>query len=243
MQNLIIDIGNTYTKIYVFENEKIVSEYKYTSFNPKQSEKIKKLHPNIQNAILSTVKETDYEIFINILPKSKTFFFLDNHLKFPFENKYKTPETLGKDRLAAAAAAVFLYPQTNVLVIDAGTAITYEFITDKGRYLGGNIAPGLQTRFRSLHQFTGKLPLLKPNFDLQNRYGQNTTEAIQLGVQNGIIAEMEYYIADFENHFKNPKVILTGGDSFFFADKLKKTIFAKPNFLAYGLYAILLHNI
>jgi type III pantothenate kinase len=161
-------------------------------------------------------------------------------LRLPFKNLYKTPETLGTDRLAAAAGAFSHFPDTNVLVIDAGTAITYEFM-EPGLYLGGNISPGLMIRFRALHRFTGKLPLVNPSSGYEYP-GQTTTSAIATGVIRGMIYEINEYIRTFEKKYADTRIILTGGDGDFFRDKLLKEVLYMPDLVMEGLNFILEYN-
>ena len=148
---------------------------------------------------------------------------------------------MGKDRIAAMVGAFDLYPDTNVLVIDAGTAITYDLLNDKGRYLGGNISPGLEMRYKALHRFTDKLPLVNQG-NMEQLYGQTTEEAIRAGVQHGIVFEADKAIDTFKEFYNNLKVIITGGDAKFFDKKLKNSFFVHFNLTALGLNRILEHN-
>ena len=127
-------------------------------------------------------------------------------------------------------------------MIDSGTAITYDIVTDKGEYLGGNISPGLKTRFRALHNFTGKLPLLNEDESLDGLFGTNTTEAITLGVQNGMLYEIEGTVKKFSLKFNDLLVVFTGGDSFFFENRINFNNFAEPYLVAFGLNEILEYN-
>ena len=167
---------------------------------------------------------------------------MNENTSLPIKNLYKTPSTLGKDRIAVAVAANYLKPNTNVLVIDAGTTITYEFIDTKGQYLGGNISPGMKMRFNSLHTFTKKLPLIEhtENSDL---LGNDTKSAISSGIINGIIFEMDGYINTLKEKYADIVIFLTGGDTFFFESTLKNRIFAHKNLLLIGLNRILNYNV
>jgi type III pantothenate kinase len=129
-----------------------------------------------------------------------------------------------------------------VLVIDAGTAITYEMITAENEYLGGNISPGMETRFKALNQFTGKLPLVTPSDDFQ-LLGTNTESAIRAGVQLGLLFEVEQYITYFNNIYQNLEIIITGGNAKFFDKKLKNSIFVHFNLTLIGLNRILEYNV
>jgi type III pantothenate kinase len=166
---------------------------------------------------------------------------LSANTPLPIENRYLTKETLGKDRIAAVVGAYDLYPNQNLLVIDAGTAITYDFINEKGQYLGGNISPGIEMRFKALNYYTGKLPRVQPK-EWNKLYGSTTEEAILGGVLNGVVFEVDKTIESFKEFYKNLKVIITGGDAEFFDNKLKNSFFVNFNLLALGLNRILEYN-
>ena len=159
----------------------------------------------------------------------------------PFKNLYKTPKTLGLDRIALIAAAASQYRAKNILVIDAGTCITYDFINSKNEYLGGAISPGLTIRYEALHNLTAKLPLLKPK-DLDVFIGNTTETSIHSGVINGVINEIDGVIKQYQSSNKDLTVILTGGDTNFLAKRLKSSIFANSNFLLEGLNHLLKIN-
>ena len=160
----------------------------------------------------------------------------------PIENRYQTPQTLGPDRLAAAVGAYAGHGGQPLLVVDAGTAITFDTVTASGAYLGGTISPGLQMRFEALHQYAEHLPLLTPG-EQEGLVGRTTAEAIVLGVQNGILAEIDYYVREFGSIFGKPTVVLTGGDMFFLLNRLnnmaKYIIFAERNLVLDGLHSII----
>ncbi len=161
--------------------------------------------------------------------------------KVPLINRYKTPETLGKDRLALAVGAVTKFPGENILAIDAGTTITYEFITNNNEYLGGAISPGIKMRFKALNNFTGKLPLIT-EIETDHLIGHDTKTSIQSGVLNGVIKEIDGIIDEYKNRFGALKVLVTGGDYIYFVKKLKNSIFATPNLVLEGLNKILIFN-
>jgi type III pantothenate kinase len=243
MENLIIDLGNTVLKAYVFKNDSIIdngiaSDYLHFS---KIIDEFKNAY-EISNCIISSVRADD-EAFLQFLKSDFDLIIMSASLQLPVEISYKTPQTLGLDRLAAVCGASFLFPNENVLVIDAGTAITYDFLESGKIYHGGTISPGINTRFKALHNFTGKLPLLSINKDLNNVLGETTEEAIILGVQNGIIHEVNGVIAAFVEKFGKITVVFTGGDSFFFDYLIKSCIFAEPNLTAFGLNKILKLNV
>ena len=159
----------------------------------------------------------------------------------PIENLYLTKDTLGVDRLANAVAANSIFPQRNVLVVDCGTCVKYDFVNHKNQYLGGSISPGLQMRFKALNQFTGKLPLLKPEAH-PSLIGDSTETAITSGVINGLVAEIKGVIKSYTSIYENLTVILTGGDASFFDKELKSNIFVEPNLTLIGLNEILRYN-
>lgn len=155
----------------------------------------------------------------------------------PFFNNYGSPRSLGVDRIALAAAAAVNYPKKNVLVIDAGTCITFEFKNANDEYLGGAIAPGIQMRFKALHDYTAKLPLVSLA-SVEDFIGNNTETSILSGVVNNVVQEIDGVINQYLARFEDLTVILTGGDTLFLAERVKNTIFANPNFLLEGLNAI-----
>ncbi len=239
--NLVVDIGNTRTKFSVFNRGDVLFTVPVDEFRPEHIEILKQEHPGLDKAILSTVKDYPEELKNSFIKSFSTFIELDENTPLPIENLYKTKSTLGKDRLAAVAGAFDLYPDTNVLVIDAGTALTFDIINDKRQYLGGNISPGLEMRFSALNKFTGKLPLVQKN-DFPKLFGTTTEEAILAGVQHGIIFEVDRAIEIFKDFYSNLKVIITGGDADFFDKKLKNSFFVRFNLVAIGLNRILEYN-
>jgi type III pantothenate kinase len=200
------------------------------------------LRNGIKNAIVSSVKGYPIPGSARLKRYLNQYIELDPYTPLPIKNSYRTPDSLGKDRLAAVIGGNSIFPGSNILIIDAGTAITYDFIKADGTYIGGNISPGLKMRFQALHQYTNQLPLLKreANFEL---LGRDTHEAIVSGVQNGIVFELNQYIAALSNQNQNLHIILTGGDSKFFDNKLKYPIFVEPNLVLLGLNKILKYNI
>ncbi len=240
--NLIIDVGNTYVKLAVFRKHKIVKKH-FTNVSVLIStvKKILKKYPQINNAILSSVgnlKNNKLQKIQNTID----LMYLDSNVKLPFNNLYKTPKTLGSDRIALVSASAFKYPNKNVLIIDAGTCITYDFITKENDYLGGSISPGISLRYKSLHNLTANLPLLNRE-QPKNIIGRNTKDSIHSGVINGVVNEIQGIIKEYEKNFEELTVILTGGDAEFLSKPLKSSIFANSNFLLEGLNYILEYNI
>ncbi len=239
--NLIIDIGNSRIKVSVFNRGDVIFTIPLEEISPENIQMLKNEHPSLNQAILSTVRDIPSELENYLAANFDTFIELDAETPLPIENLYQTKDTLGKDRIAAVVGAFDLYPNTNVLVIDAGTAITFDIINEQGQYLGGNISPGLEMRFKALNKFTGRLPLVGKN-DFDNLYGRTTEEAILAGVQHGIVFETDKAIETFKEFYNNLKVIITGGDAIFFDKKLKNSFFVHFNLTALGLNRILEHN-
>jgi len=239
--NLIIDTGNTRTKLALFQGSEMVAFSGFEGVGAKQIIQFCELNLLIKNAIVSTVKEYPSEINEYLSQRYNTVFFTHN-TSVPITNKYCTPETLGKDRLAGVIGALRLIPASDILVIDAGTAITYDFATASGEYLGGAISPGITMRYKALHTFTDRLPLLD-YFDDAQLIGDDTSTSIHSGVLNGTVAEMEGIIQHYRNLYPGLKIILTGGDHNYFDKRLKIKTFAAPNLVLEGLNLILDFNI
>ena len=239
--NLVVDVGNTLVKLAVFEENKLF--YK-KSLKPKFIQKeilvVKEKFKSINKAILSSVGDLEIEDVIWI-KNNFDLLELDAHTKLPFENLYKTPNTLGLDRIGLVCASVQKYPNKNVLIIDAGTCITYDFVNKENEYLGGAISPGMLIRYKALNDFTAKLPLLEPEIP-DNIIGNSTKDAIHSGVIFGVLNEMDGVIKSYKLIYKDLTVILTGGDTNFLSKQLKSSIFANSNFLLEGLNYILHFN-
>lgn len=236
--NLTIDQGNSSTKIGFFDKGALIATYKLLFIDQKSLAKYTEQHPPDNVIVSSVTGETDYLIdhFQNL--RGKLIFF--NHTTpIPIHNEYKTPETLGKDRLAGVIGAWALYPNQPLLVIDAGTAITFDLLTDD-TYLGGNISPGLQMRFTALNEQTRNLPLVEQ--EPTHFWGTTTEEAIRSGVQNSVLMEIESYINKVKTLFSDAKTIITGGDADFFASYTKNLIFVHPNLVLSGLNRIIEYN-
>lgn len=242
--NLVIDQGNTFTKIGIFDKGILIYSDSGKKFDKNFVDKARAKYP-IDKLIVSSVQNdytNEYELRAQLgLNNSIQVHLLSSNSVLPIKSNYKTPHTFGKDRLAALAGAHGLYKGCPKLIIDAGTAITIDYLDADGTFLGGNISPGLQTRFNALHANTKKLPLLKPNDDTPF-LGLSTDEAIWSGVQNGVIFELDSYINHFNSLNINTKTILTGGDAYFFVKKLKNTIFVNLNLVQSGLNTILEYN-
>ncbi len=239
--NLIIDVGNTFVKIAAFSEGRILYQLQIPAEElVEEIDKILLMYPGIKSAILASVTRMD-EDQLRMISEKTELYIVDHQLKTPFENRYSSPETLGTDRIALAASAVLHYGGTNTLVIDAGTCVTYDMITEDAVYLGGAISPGLLMRYRALHQFTDGLPGLEPG-DNHDLIGKTTEESIHSGVVNGLCMEIEGVIGQYQSRYELLTVILTGGDAQFLSKRLKKAIFAHSNFLLEGLNFLLEYN-
>ncbi len=237
---LTIDIGNTSSKAVIFDKDNIKEVCYYKKLSLKDLKDIFSHHA-ITATILSSVAETKKEV-IHFLRSNSVFLLLNSKTKLPVKNRYKTPETLGCDRLASAVGAAKLFPGKNVLVIDAGTCIKYDFINSKKEYLGGSISPGLRMRFQALHNFTERLPLIEPG-KVPTLTGTSTKDSILTGVQLGIVNEMNGFIEQYRKKYRTLKVVMSGGDATLFAGHIKSSIFAAPNSIHLGLHEILTYNV
>ena len=237
--NLILDVGNSLLKIALFKKSQLIQKFKFTENYKRNIEDIISEN-NVTHSIISNVGRIDDSI-INILKESTNLLLVSNQLKFPFKNLYKSKNTLGQDRLALVSAAAFKFPKENVLIVDAGSCITYDFKNNNNEYLGGGISPGILMRFKSLNIFTSNLPLI--DFDsIHQLIGNNTKNSINSGVINGTISEINGIIQQYCEEFKNIRIILTGGDSNFLLKRIKNSIFADQNFLLVGLNKLLEDN-
>jgi len=239
--NLVIDIGNTRIKWAVFNSRHLLAHDHTDELTLQLLGQIFHNFSDINQAILASVRDfpTDCR---NLLNEQTDFFIeLSHHTPVPIVNRYKTPQTLGLDRLAAAVGAAANFPGRPLLIIDAGTAITIDFVSPSGEYLGGNISPGIGTRYRALNQFTGKLPLveLKDEFWI---LGDDTESAIRAGVQQGVIFEIESYITHYKKTDSDLVVVLTGGDSAFITRHLKSDVDQMADLTLRGLDEILIFN-
>jgi len=235
---LVIDIGNTSTKLALFEDKDI-----FTTLNINECclKSIQQFVADIEvsTTIISSVKKINSEI-LSVSNYYKGF-VLSEQIAVPIKNNYKTLDTLGKDRLAGVVGAHVLYPKKDIILFDLGTCLTIDFVSKEGEYLGGRISPGIEMRYKALHTFTDKLPLVKKE-KTTSIIGDNTNAAIVSGVQQGILTEIKSLIS--EGRSKNPDTvaIITGGDCFFFEKELKNSIFANPNLVLIGLNEILDFN-
>ncbi|MGJ8664811.1 MAG: type III pantothenate kinase [Patiriisocius sp.] len=239
---LIVDVGNTLNKLAVFDggmlvHKKVLGKEEFLD----AVNDVSATYPAIDYCMISSVGKLSEETIkaLNTLYKVRV---LTHESKIPFINLYETPTTLGVDRIALVAAAAVQFPEKSTLVIDAGSAITYDFLTNENKYLGGAIAPGIAMRYKALHHFTANLPLLEKIEDF-TLIGNSTNRAMHSGVLEGVLFEMDGVIDAYKKEYPDLTIILTGGDTDFLRDRLKNDIFANSNFLLEGLNHILEHNI
>jgi len=246
MANLVIDIGNTFTKIAVFDNGELLYTEHFITVDPGTLNKFLTSYP-IDKAIISSVKK-DQEDWQTILSEKTQLTYFSAGMTTGIHNHYLTPKTLGLDRLAAVTGAGYLYPGKNNLVIDGGTCITYDYIDSNLNYFGGSISPGLAMRYNALNYYTSNLPVVKADDKFTDNLGKDTLTAIRSGVQNGIKYELTGFIESYTKDQQQLNIILTGGDSIFFDTLLKNSIFApyikiEPHLVLKGLNAaIQKHN-
>jgi len=236
--NLVIDYGNTFAKVGIFNQQTLVEKHTFSDAH--------KLHQFLdqstaENFLISSVNADEHQV-LSWARHAQRKFILHHTLPLPITNLYATPNTLGVDRLAGVCGAQQLFPHKHRLVIDAGTCITFDFVDNEGNYHGGAIAPGLSMRFQALHTFTARLPLISP-VDQPDLIGDSTETCIQSGVINGMLAEIDGIIQQYHAKFDELEVILCGGDSHFFENKLKRSIFAVPDLVLVGLNSILIYNV
>ena len=239
--NLIIDVGNTRTKLAVFEKGALKHLVNISGDEVLGAIGVVfKDFPQLQKAIISSVGNFTPQA-LELVSSKLDVLQLNKDTLVPFVNKYETPTTLGVDRVALVSAAAVQFSQKNVLVVDAGSCVTYDFLNGKNQYLGGAISPGIQLRYKALHTFTANLPLLSPT-PSTNIIGNNTQDSIHSGVFYGLVNEIDGFIDHYRTEYPDLTIILTGGDAHLLRDSLKNSIFAIPNFLLEGLDHILEHN-
>jgi len=239
--DLVIDIGNTLVKMAVFQGDILIKKKISLRLDfLKNLEELEQKYQKPGNIILSSVSKTPSK-WMQKLEEASRVFILNQQLPQVFTNLYATPNTLGNDRIALVSAASKHFPTENVLVIDAGTCITYDFKNNKNEYLGGAISPGLEMRYKAMHNFTENLPLLDREEEI-TLIGNSTNSCMHSGVIYGITFEIDGIIAAYQGQYEDLTIILTGGDAQFLCKRLKNSIFANSNFLLEGLNYILEFN-
>ena len=239
--NLCIDQGNSRTKIAIFEGDRLKKHIIYKHFCSSDVERLFSLYP-IENSIISSVSNIEPSVVNALHRLSKHFVLCDHTTPVPIKNNYDTPASLGQDRLAAAVGASHLYPSENLLIVDVGSAITYDMVTEKNEYIGGNIAPGLKMRFSILKQMTKKLPYIEVEAEeLIPLFGKNTHDAIAAGVIRGTIFEVKGYMRTLAERVPHFGTIITGGNSPYIVKSIESAKVEK-HLVLIGLNVILNYN-
>ncbi len=238
--NLIVDIGNTLAKVAVVHQGEIVENFSAQKLEELPLREIVTKY-NIERSIVASTRgdATDAQALLEQVVGHSLLF--DSSVEVPIGIVYSTPHTLGRDRVAAAVGAAAEYPARNIMIVDFGTAITIDLVSEEGIFEGGFISPGVTTRFRALNEFTASLPLCSPELP-SDEIAISTKAAITQGVMNGIKYEIEGYIDQFSKKKCNLFVIFSGGDSIFFDKQIKNAIFADPDLVIKGLDRILDYN-
>ena len=237
--NLIIDIGNTRSKLGLFKKDQLIERVVRKKLTVIGLGRFCKKH-KVERIALSSTAEVPEEVE-KYLKKTFDYLRLSHLTPLPIVNLYKTPKTLGRDRIAGVVGALGQFPGKNCLVIDAGTCITYDFLSADAKYHGGGISPGIAMRLQAMNAFTAKLPLVKQEKE-PVLLGFSTKTSLQSGGQMGAVMEVEGFIRRYRAEFGKINVVLTGGDADFFANHLKTKIFVNPNLVLCGLNKILTYN-
>ena len=238
---LIVDLGNTLAKFFLYNKDQCVLKQRVTieKFD-EMAESLTSSYQDIEGLIYSDVSDRAGHFFQKFSGQFPII-EVDHQMRLPFKNSYESPNSLGSDRIVLVAAACTSYPNTNVLIIDLGSCITYDFLDADNIYHGGGISPGFDMRYNSLNHFTGNLPLLEAK-KAENPTGRNTDQAIHSGIYFGILDEINGRIEYYDNKYDSLTVILTGGDANKLPKTLKNSIFAHSNFLAEGMFHLLKLN-
>lgn len=238
---LIIDIGNTRIKAAIFENNELHHFMVFTTTTELLQSNLFTNY-SISSCIIGSVVN-NMDSFIDQLKHLFKVLVFTHETPIPIKNKYQSAHTLGSDRLAGAIGGNFLFPNQNILVIDAGTCIKYNFVNAKNEYIGGAISAGLNMRFKAVHTFTSRLPLLTVDENFNTLIGTSSDESILSGAQQGAVAEIDGFINQYQQHYPDIKILITGGDVNFFEKRLKNPIFADSFLILKGLNAILAYNL
>lgn len=241
--NICIDQGNSRTKVALFDADgRVVKNFVYKSFSSADAERLFRLYP-ISDSIISSVVNLESSMVNTLNRLSRRFVLFDHETPVPIHNDYDSPATLGHDRLAAAVGANYLMPDENLLIIDAGSAITYDFLTADGHFVGGNIAPGIKMRLNVLRQMTKKLPQVETEEnELIPLFGKNTRDAIAAGVIRGIVFEVKGYMRTVSEKVEHFETILTGGNAPYIINNIQTPVRMERHLVLIGLNRILEYN-
>lgn len=241
--NLIIDRGNTSSKLALTEGNIIIQHLQSAELNTSVIEEFIFNYAEEVNQCLISNVSSDLGELSKFLRDRFQLHVLTSDSRLPFTNAYASPTTLGTDRMANAAGAIALFPNRNCLVIDAGTCLKFDFVNAAGTYLGGSISPGISLRFKAMNDYTSRLPLLSGGDFPASFLGTNTRESMGSGVFFGMLGEINEYIRRYQELYSELQVVITGGDSHYFVPALKSNIFASPDFTLIGLNKILELNV
>ncbi|MFT4031580.1 MAG: type III pantothenate kinase [Siphonobacter sp.] len=239
--SLAIDLGNTFAKAGVFDQEGRLLETYWKLSLQELLTCIDQIQPH--RGIIASTGLSEAELIQLLSEKIPQLLVLTPQTPLPIFKEYDTPHTLGSDRVAAAVGARSLFPKQNCVVIDMGTCITYDYVDQNDLFQGGAISPGLRMRFKAMHSFTQRLPLVEMPERFPSLVGKNTIHAMQSGVLNGLVAEVEGMIQQYRQIYPDFQVVLCGGDATIFETRLKEPIFAAPELVLVGLYRILKYNV
>ncbi|MDR2684743.1 MAG: type III pantothenate kinase [Prevotellaceae bacterium] len=234
--NLAVDMGNSRTKLAVFEADKLIFEQCCEELTKEfLCEILKKF--DVKNSIISSVTHNKREI-ISFLKKCTNFVELTNEMSVNLKINYLTPNTLGRDRIAAAVGALKILPQSDILTVDIGSCITMDLVTADRVFNGGNIAPGFLMRITAMHDYTAKLPIVKPQIP-ENIFGKSTADAVLCGAFWGIVSEINSLYIRLKENFPQLKIIITGGDARYFEKYINNCEKFVPDLVLLGLNTIL----
>lgn len=237
--HLAVDLGNTTAKIGLFDDNQLLTTYAPVSLD----DVIRLVQETpVSHAVVCSVNQDATGWQQALQPFITSVWVLNHQLPVPLRLRYQTPQTLGADRVAAVCGAKVLYPAKTCLVMDVGTCLTYDLVDIDNLHWGGSISPGLRMRFRAIHAFTARLPLLEPE-PAPELIGVTTKDAILSGVINGMTAEMEGIIRKYGENFPEMRVLFCGGDAKFFENSVKEPIFVIPELVLIGLNRIIQHNV
>lgn len=238
---LVIDIGNTRTKIAVFSGRTMFFVQAFENIGIDDIEKLINQFPTIKKVIFSSVGfvDKDKDEIKEFLKQRFSFIEMNNNISLPINNNYLTPLTLGNDRIAGVIGANNLFPENDCLVIDAGTCITLDLIDKIGNYYGGSISPGINMKYKALNTFTDSLPLIDDKFKVENIIGNDTRSSIISGVINGTLMEIKGFIAYYKKKYPELKILFTGGDANFLHNYFKENTVLEEHLVLFGLNIIL----
>lgn len=238
---LVIDIGNTRTKIAVFSGRTMFFVQAFENIGIDDIEKLINQFPTIKKVIFSSVGfvDKDKDEIKEFLKQRFSFIEMNNDISLPINNNYLTPLTLGNDRIAGVIGANNLFPENDCLVIDAGTCITLDLIDKIGNYYGGSISPGINMKYKALNTFTDSLPLIDDKFKVENIIGNDTRSSIISGVINGTLMEIKGFIAYYKKKYPELKILFTGGDANFLHNYFKENTVLEEHLVLFGLNIIL----